>query len=140
MKKRNIAGIAAAAALVSVLGSKTARQQLKKFRDQLVIDQVRKAQLPNFSPDQICRYRITFSGRVQKVGFRLELSELAQRLELTGFCENMTDGRVLAEFQGPKNRICYLVSFVESLKRIDIQTKLLAEIPVQEDEKVFVRR
>ena len=112
----------------------------KKFRDQLVINQVQRAKIPDFEPDPMCRYRITFSGRVQKVGFRLEVAELARRLNLTGHCENLPNGDVLAELQGPENKILFLITFMESLTRIKITSKVMEEVPVLTDETVFGRR
>ena len=91
------------------------KETFKKVRDWLVIDQVRRAKLPDFPESHVCRYRIIFSGRVQKVGFRLEVQEFAKRLGLTGFCENLPNGDVLAELQGEENKILFLVSFMESL-------------------------
>ena len=116
------------------------KEIFKKFRDQLVIDQVQRAKLPEFPVERVCRYRIVFSGRVQKVGFRLEVQELAKRLELTGFCENLPGGDVLAELQGQENKILFLVSFMESLIRIRISSKTMEEIPVCAGESGFGRR
>lgn len=113
------------------------RQWLKALRDQYVNDQVQNAALPDFPPDRLCRYRITFSGRVQNVGFRMEAAQLADRLGLTGFCENLPDGDVLGEFQGSENKIRFLVSFMESLKRIVIEQKVLEEIPVLPSDRGF---
>ena len=112
----------------------------KKIRDQYVIDQVRKAQLPHFEEDTVRRYRILFQGRVQKVGFRLEVCELAKRLGLTGFCENLENKDVLAEIQGPENRIRYLVSFMESLKRIKIKNKVVEELEIDSGETEFLKK
>lgn len=116
------------------------KEAFRKFRDQLVIDQVQRAKIPPFPPDRICRYRVIFSGRVQKVGFRLEVSELAKRLGLTGFCENLPGGNVLAEFQGPENQIRFLISFMESLKRIRITNKTIEELALRDGESGFGRR
>ena len=115
------------------------KDKFKKIRDDYVINQVRKAKLPAFPEDEITRYRIMFSGRVQKVGFRLEVCELAKRLELTGWCQNLENGDVLAEIQGPKNRIKYLVHFMESLKRIKITEKKVNRIRLQLDETSFMK-
>lgn len=112
----------------------------KRIRDQLVINQVQHAKLPDFEPDRVCRYRITFSGRVQKVGFRLEVAELAKRLNLTGYCENLPNGDVLAELQGTENKIHFLITFMESLIRIKITNKVVEEFPVLADETGFGRR
>lgn len=108
---------------------------LKWLREQYIGSQVQEAGLPEFPPDRLCRYRITFSGRVQNVGFRMEAAQLSQRLGLTGFCENLPDGRVLGEFQGPENKIRFLVSFMESLKRIVIEQKTVEKIPVLPSER-----
>ena len=51
-------------------------------RDNYVINQVKKQKLPVFDEDQTKRYKIMFSGRVQHVGFRLEVCELAKRLAI----------------------------------------------------------
>ena len=80
---------------------------------------------------------MTFSGRVQKVGFRLEVMELAKRLELTGFCQNLKNKDVLAEFQGPENKIQFLITFMESLKRIKIKNKTVEKIMLVEKETGF---
>ena len=109
----------------------------KRFRDRLVIGQVRRVRIPDFPADRICRLRNRFSGRVQKVGFRLEVAELAGRLGLSGFCENLPDGRVLAELQGPENRIAFLIRFMESLKRIRITDKVMEQLPPIPGETAF---
>lgn len=116
------------------------KSKFKKVRDQYVINQVKKAAVPAFPSDRIRRYRITFSGRVQKIGFRLEVCELANRLGLTGYCENLKNGDVLAELQGADNRVQYLVSFMESLKRIKIRNKVIEELEVLPFEKGFQKR
>ena len=94
--------------------------RFKKFRDDYVIRQVEKAKLPDFEDDYFVRRRITFSGRVQKVGFRLELEQMAVRLGLTGWVKNLENGDVQAEVQGYESRIRFLLKFMHSLKRIKI--------------------
>ena len=109
------------------------QKKLKQFRDQYVVGQAQNAELPEFEPSILCRYGIRFSGRVQNVGFRLEVAELAKNLGLTGYCENLPDGDVYAELQGPQNRILYLVSFLESLVRIRITDKKIEKLPLLEE-------
>lgn len=113
------------------------KERFVKFRDDYVIKQVEKLQLPAFPSDDMRRYRVIFSGRVQKVGFRLEVCELAKRLSLTGFCQNLENGDVLAELQGQDNKIKYLISFMESLKRIKIKNKVIEELSVDGKDTVF---
>ncbi len=61
---------------------------LKSFfrglRDGYVVNQVKSIKLPAFKASPIVRKRIILSGRVQKVGFRLEIYDLAKRLNITG--------------------------------------------------------
>ena len=116
------------------------KDTFKKFRDDYVINQVQKAKIPDFKEDEITRYQILFHGRVQKVGFRLEVCELAARLGLTGWCQNLENGDVLAEFQGPKNKIKFLVHFMESLVRIKIKEKKITKLSLIQDEKAFVKK
>ncbi len=116
------------------------KDTLKKIKNNYVITQVKRIHLPNFKVDDIRRYKITFKGRVQKVGFRLEVCELAKRLNLTGYCKNLENGDVLAELQGAKNKIEYLISYMESLKRIRIDSKVVEEIEIVRNEKDFFKQ
>lgn len=93
----------------------------KQIRDDYVIRQVEKAKLPAFEDDRFVRRHMVFSGRVQHVGFRLEIALLAKRLELTGWVKNLENGDVEAEFQGFESRIRFLLKFMRSLKRIKIK-------------------
>ena len=113
------------------------KKTLKQIRNNYVLNQVHKAKLPDFSEDAAARFRYTFSGRVQKVGFRLELSEMAKRLGLTGYCKNLENGDVLAEIQGAENKINYLVSFMSSLIRIKITDKTSEKLETAENEETF---
>ena len=115
------------------------KQALKNLRDNYVRKQAQNAVFPAFPPAPVCRLRIRFSGRVQNVGFRLETCELAKRLGLTGFCQNLENGDVLAELQGPENRIHFLISFMESLKRIKIEHKEISVRDVVPGETDFLQ-
>lgn len=52
------------------------------------------------SPDPV-RYALLFTGEVQFVGFRYTNQMLAQEHGLAGWVENMDDGSVKMEIQGP---------------------------------------
>lgn len=110
---------------------------IKKVENSYVINQANNAKLPQFAPDDMVRRHYIFKGRVQKVGFRIELAELSKRLGLTGWVNNLPNGDVEAEIQGPKNKIDFLVLFMESLKRIKITFKEVNEIPLMEEEGKF---
>lgn len=116
------------------------KQWLTAVRDNYVIRQAARVRLPDFEAEEPVRLRVLFSGRVQHVGFRLEVCELARRLELTGFCENLKTGQVLAEFQGGESRIRQLISVMESLVRIRIRQKEVTRLPVVPEEAEFRKR
>lgn len=110
------------------------------IRDNYVINQVKRAKFPEFADEETVRYRITFAGRVQHVGFRLEVCELAKRLKLTGFCQNLENGDVLSEIQGTESRIEALIGFMNSLKRIKITNIEKIRMEVIAGEREFVKR
>lgn len=57
--------------------------------------------------------RIYVLGFVQGVGFRNFVRSNARRLGLTGWVQNLTDGRVEALVQGPKEKIEILIKICE---------------------------
>ena len=115
------------------------KEKFKEVRNTYVINQVKRIRLPQFAESEMRRYQIRFSGRVQKVGFRLEVYELAKRLHLTGYCRNLENGDVLAELQGEKNKIRFLVSYMESLKRIKIRKKVVKRMRINTSEIEFLK-
>ena len=50
---------------------------------------------------RLTRWHVVFAGRVQHVGFRYTAFYLARSLCLTGWVDNLPDGRVEMEVQGP---------------------------------------
>lgn len=110
----------------------------KQLRDGYVINQVEHIKLPNFEQSPAVRKRLIFSGRVQKVGFRLEVYELAKRLNLTGWVKNNDDKTVEAELQGDTEKIMFLIRFLKSLKRASVHEVIISELPIINDETVFV--
>lgn len=116
------------------------KERLIKMRDDYVISQVHRAEIPMFRVSPLVRWQVTFSGRVQHVGFRLEVCELAKRLKLTGYCQNLENGDVLAELQGMENKITFLITFMESLKRIRISRKEIVKLELVLDEMEFEKR
>ena len=114
------------------------KKKIIEFRDNYVINQVKAVQFPEFRSMEIRRYRLTFYGRVQKVGFRLEVTELAKRLGLTGFCNNQENGSVIMEVQGQFDKIKFLVAFMKSLKRIVVKRVDKQRLPLDFTEVGFV--
>ncbi len=72
--------------------------------------------------DDIVRRRYHFTGTVQGVGFRVEMWRRAINMKLAGWVKNNEDGSVDAELEGPKARIDALISQMESIPRIRIQS------------------
>lgn len=57
--------------------------------------------------------RVLISGKVQGVGFRYALADLARELNIQGWCRNLPDGRVEAYIQGPVPVINQLLDWME---------------------------
>ncbi len=53
----------------------------------------------------ITRSIVHFAGRVQGVGFRYTVMQVAREFEVTGFVKNLPDGRVLLETEGGPREI-----------------------------------
>lgn len=49
-------------------------EALKSARNTYICHQVNRVRLPDFEENRFVRRHITFHGRVQKVGFRIELA------------------------------------------------------------------
>lgn len=111
---------------------------LKGLRDKYVIRQVGRIKFPAFSPGEMQRKHYVFSGRVQHIGFRLEVYLIAEKTGLTGWIKNTADGSVEAEIQGEKSKIDFLLKHMKSLKRIKIKRIHEEELPVVSNEEKFV--
>ncbi|MGM0395948.1 MAG: acylphosphatase [Bacillota bacterium] len=111
---------------------------ISDWQNNYVKKQVEDLKLQEFKPSEIRRKEIIFSGKVQKVGFRLEVFELANKLGLTGWVENLPDGSVKSQLQGEEDRIEFLVDFMRSLKRAKVDKVETTELEVLKDEKVFL--
>lgn len=110
---------------------------LKELRDGYVIWHANRVKIPKFAPSNIVRKKVTFSGRVQKVGFRLELFCIAQRIKLTGSVRNLIDGSVEAELQGEESHIDFLINCMRSLKRASVKKMAIIDLPLKESEESF---
>lgn len=112
-------------------------EALKSARNTYICHQVNRVRLPDFEENRFVRRHITFHGRVQKVGFRIELAQMAERLELTGWVKNAENGEVIAEVQGFESRIRFLLKFMKSLKRIKIRKMENKPHSIKETETEF---
>ncbi|WP_211750227.1 acylphosphatase [Paenibacillus sp. Marseille-Q4541] len=109
----------------------------KKLRDEYVIWHANRIKIPAFSSSATVRKKVIFSGKVQKVGFRLETCCIAQRLNLTGEVKNLKDGSVEAELQGGEIQISFLIKCMQSLKRASVNKLTILELPIREGEANF---
>jgi acylphosphatase len=70
--------------------------------------------LPDKDPSaSICR-EAYYPGRVQGVGFRYTTQSIAERHAVTGYVENLPDGRVHLEVEGRREEVD---RFLDELKR-----------------------
>ncbi|CAH1057482.1 Acylphosphatase [Paenibacillus pseudetheri] len=109
----------------------------KKVRNNYVIWHANRIQLQEFPSSPVVRKQIVFSGRVQKVGFRLEIYTIAERMRLTGTVTNLKDGSVEVEVQGEEQQISFLVHCMKSLKRASVKKVTMSDLPIHESEKDF---
>lgn len=65
------------------------------------------------------RWHMLFSGRVQHVGFRYTAYYFTRDLYLTGWVDNLPDGRVEMEVQGGPLQLQKLLSRLKGQFRID---------------------
>jgi len=87
--------------------------------------------------DTAVRQHVCFSGEVQGVGFRFQCQMLAEEIGLTGWCRNMYDGRVEAEFQGERQDINKLIAQIRNRRYIRVSHVEITTIPVKQDETAF---
>jgi acylphosphatase len=58
------------------------------------------------------RREVYFSGRVQGIGFRYTVRQLAARYPVTGFVRNLPDGRVEIVVEGPPGDLATFIGEV----------------------------
>lgn len=110
---------------------------ISKLRNDYVIWHANRIQLPHFKSSIVVRKNVTFSGRVQNVGFRLEIYCIAHRMKLTGWVKNVNDGSVEAELQGEEAQIDFLIHCMRSLKRATVKNLIINDLPTRKDEDHF---
>lgn len=110
---------------------------LRKLRKIYVDFQVRFMRLARGEEGPPVRRGFRFEGRVQRVGFRYQVSLIAQRLGLTGQAANLPDGSVRVELQGPAGEISRLVRAMQGLKRIRVERLTEEELPLKAGEEGF---
>jgi len=67
------------------------------------------------------RKQCLFSGRVQGVGFRYTVKNIALRYDVGGYVKNLPDGRVELVMEGPEDQMEHLLDDVEERMKSYIQ-------------------
>lgn len=111
---------------------------IRELKQDYVIKQANSIKLPYFEPTNQVRKKVIFQGRVQKVGFRIEVYEIAKRLNLTGWVKNRNNKSVEAELQGENEKIIFLINFMKSLKRASVNEVDIKQIPIINEDEDFV--
>lgn len=83
------------------------------------------------------RKHITFTGRVQGVGFRYRASYAAKGVGVTGWVKNEWDGSVMMEVQGREEQINRMLTLIHQSSYIQIDHMITKEIPLEEKESGF---
>ena len=89
---------------------------------------------------RLTRWHVVFAGRVQHVGFRYTAFYLARSLCLTGWVDNLPDGRVEMEVQGPVALLRKMLLQLNGRPHIRILDTDSREIEIVPDERRFAVR
>lgn len=88
------------------------------------------------SPGTI-RKEFHFEGNVQNIGFRFEVQSHAKPLGITGYAKNNDDGSVTAQLQGSEKNINKVITDLQNIDRIQIDSVTEKEIPLDYYENDF---
>ena len=83
------------------------------------------------------RRRISFSGRVQGVGFRYYAQYAASDAGVTGWVRNEYDGTVTMEAQGSEAQLLLVLQSLQKGRYIRIEGIETKDIPLRDDERSF---
>ena len=88
----------------------------------------------------ITRATIHYSGHVQGVGFRYAVLQTARGYDVTGFVENISDGRVLVVVEGDAAEIDqFATAIVEQMTGYVRKTERTNEITTREHRDFSIR-
>jgi len=62
---------------------------------------------------EVHHVRAFFSGRVQGVGFRYQSLQVAKEYDVSGWVQNLPDGRVLLEAEGARGEVRDFITAVQ---------------------------
>lgn len=86
------------------------------------------AHAPQAATPNVHRRTCLFSGRVQGVGFRYTVHNLAMPHNVKGYVRNLPDGRVELVMEGPDQDMDHLLDAIRQkmnhfIRRVDTQTQ-----------------
>ena len=81
----------------------------------------------NASKTDIKTFRIILSGRVQGVGYRYFVHDLATRFEVKGYVQNTHDNKVEIICQGKKNNLDMFIQAVKKGPALSFISEFLIE-------------
>jgi len=75
------------------------------------------------------RRTVYFSGRVQGVGFRYTVEDIAARFDVRGFVRNLRDGRVELVAEGSQGELEAFHNAIEEAMRRNIRERTVTDTP-----------
>lgn len=97
----------------------------------------KKEKIKRELPPGTIRKEFHFEGNVQNIGFRFEVQSHAKPLGITGYAKNNDDGSVTAQLQGSEKNINKVITDLQNIDRIQIDSVTEKEIPLDYYENVF---
>lgn len=97
----------------------------------------KKEKIKRELPPGTIRKEYHFEGNVQNIGFRFEIQSHAKPLGITGYAKNNDDGTVTAQLQGNLEDINRVISDLQNIDRIQIDSVTEKEIPLDYYENDF---
>ncbi|WP_225363521.1 acylphosphatase [Ligilactobacillus agilis] len=110
---------------------------IKKLQGIYLKSTVTSISIPDFKETPPKRRHYLFTGEVQGVGFRYQAKLLADRLFLSGWVKNLTNGQVEMEVQGAPEKIDFLINGLQNTGRIKISRIQTKQQDVDWDEAGF---
>jgi acylphosphatase len=84
-------------------------------------------------------YQLTYSGKVQGVGFRFTVKRIADMYMLVGWVRNLANGKVDVFVQGEESAIDSFLKGIELYFKDNIRDKMLTEESSQQLEGFQIR-
>lgn len=97
----------------------------------------KKEKIKRELPPGTIRKEFHFEGNVQNIGFRFEIQSHSKPLGITGYAKNNDDGTVTAELQGSEKNINKVITDLQNIDRIQIDSVTEKEIPLDYYENDF---